>query len=228
MRLTWEGRVYNALQIGTVMTAIDYRKKGLAHKLLNVVMEEWDHKVDFIYLFGNDLAMNLYKQFNMVAFDEYRYFSDTSPKNSIGSLKKLDISKQNDLNLLIERASARVPISDGIGVSDDFHLLMFYCYKYLADKLYYIEHLNTIIVGEEVDQRFHLYDVISDKEHKMTSIISELPITDAREIEYHFKPSGSGLDIREEYLEKDDRTLLIRHKGIEPKERFRFSEFSHA
>ena len=55
MDLAWEGRSYKAIQIGTVMTNPEYRNIGLAYRLLDMIMNEWEDKVDFIYLFGNDL-----------------------------------------------------------------------------------------------------------------------------------------------------------------------------
>lgn len=235
MSLVWDGQEYCALQIGTVMTDPEFQKKGLSYKLLDTVIKEWDDKVDFIYLFGNDLALNMYMKFDMKPFEEHRY----SAKLPIGSkdkqvegldynIRKLDLSKDEDLEFMVEMARKRVSQSDAIGIHKDLHLMMFYCYKFYSNNVYYIEDKDAIVVMEEDNGVLHLYDVISEKIQSIDELVSLLPHESSSKIEFHFKPCDCDLDVEEALLNVDDRTLLIRHKGLEPKQKFRFSSFSHA
>lgn len=228
MKLKWDGKDYEAIQIGTVMTLPAFRKKGLAYRLLDMVVKEWENKVDFIYLFGNDSALNLYKQFDMKVFKEHRFFTSMPSIKNEGKIRKLDLNNEVDLKLMVEMANKRVAQSDTIGIEDDAHLIMFYCHEWLADDLYYIEEKETILVLEEEDEVLHLYDVISKEVQEISEILELIDISKVEKVEIHFKPSKCKLPLEAIVLEKEDQTLLIRHQGIEPKTTFRFSEFSHA
>ena len=50
------------IQIGTVMTAKEYRNQGLARKLMEHVLEEYEDKCDGIYLFGDLGALDFYRK----------------------------------------------------------------------------------------------------------------------------------------------------------------------
>lgn len=228
MKLRWDGKYYNALQIGTVMTAPEYQKQGLAYKLLETIVKEWENKVDFIYLFGNDNALNLYKQFDMEEYNEHRFFSVLPERKENGKIRKLDLSEEKDLKLMVEMANNRITQSEAIGIEDDSHLIMFYCHQWFADKLYYVEEKNAILVMEEQDDTLQLYDVISKEVQEMEELLTLISTEKSVKVEFHFKPKVCKLPLEEVLRVVDDQTLLIRHNGIKPKETFRFSIFSHA
>lgn len=227
MKFKWDGKEYNAIQIGTVMTSPDYRKQGLAYRLLETIVKEWENEVDFIYLFGNDQALDLYKKFDMHEFNEHQFFT-ILPEQKKSDIRKLDLSDDKDYKLMVEMTHKRVAQSKAIGIEADAHLVMFYCHQWFADKLYYIESRNTILVMEEQNEILHLYDVISEEVQEMEELLTLISIKKEGKVEFHFKPKMCQLPLEERLLVKEDQTLLIRHKGIEPKETFRFSEFSHA
>jgi predicted GNAT family acetyltransferase len=54
------GKEYQAIQIGTVMTHPDYRKKGLAKKLIEHITAIYEKQSDFIYLFANKTVLDFY------------------------------------------------------------------------------------------------------------------------------------------------------------------------
>lgn len=226
MKLKWDNKDYTAIQIGTVMTTPEYRKKGLASHLLETIVKEWENEVDFIYLFGNDDALDLYKKFKMVEFNEHQFFT-TLPNQKQSDLRKLNLSDDNDYKLMLDMSQRRVAQFEAIGVESDSHLVMFYCHKIFADKLYYLESKKTIVVMEE-DEILHIYDVISNEVQDMDELLTLLSIKNEGKVEFHFKPVMRQLTLEETLLVIEDQTLLIRHKDIEPKETFRFPEFSHA
>jgi len=227
LKFKWDGKEYNAIQIGTVMTTPDFRKQGLAYRLLDSIVKEWENEVDFIYLFGNDHALELYKRFDMKEFNEHRFFA-TLPESKESGIRKLDLNDNKDYKMMVEMTANRIAQSDAIGVEKDSHLVMFYCHQWFADKLYYAEEKNAIIVMEEQNDTLHLYDVISEEVQEMEELLTMISVEKAVKVEFHFKPKLCKLAMEETPLVKEDQTLLIRHKGIEPKETFRFSEFSHA
>jgi len=228
LKLRWDGKYYNALQIGTVMTAPEYQKQGLSYKLLDTVMKEWENKVDFIYLFGNDQALNLYKKFDMKEFDEHRFFTVLPDHKENEGIRKLDLSEEKDLKLMVEMTNNRIAQSEAIGIEDDSHLIMFYCHKWFAEKLYYVESKNAILVMEEQEEILQIYEVISNEVQEMEELLPLISTKEAVKVEFHFKPRACSLPLEETIFVKNDQTLLIRHLGMEPKETFRFSAFSHA
>ena len=61
-----EGKKKSAIQIGTVMTHPDYRNKGFSAKLMNQVLQEYEDKCDFIYLFANETVLDYYSKFSFI------------------------------------------------------------------------------------------------------------------------------------------------------------------
>lgn len=228
LTLKWEGQTYRALQIGTVMTDPAYRRQGLANQLLDIVMKEWESKVDFIYLFGNDLALPLYLQFDMEPYQEHTYYADLPQKQTTSTLRKLDLSNNSDKELMERLVRTRVAQSDGIGVEDDAHLVMFYCHKAFADYLYYAEAQHAILVMKEMDDTLHVFEVISDQKQVLDVLLEQVGNSDMKQVYFHFKPVYTNLDIRSEAIEEEDHTLLIRGLKKAPTETFRFPLFSHA
>lgn len=105
-----DGVLKEAIQIGTVMTHPDYRKRGLASKLIHRVLE--------------------------------------------------------DLDLLKKISKGRTPISQTFGVTNDEHLIMFYCTKFM-------EILNIIVEDEVSQVSFHFTpDIVED------SLIKETLVTE--------------------------------------------------
>ncbi|MCK8058984.1 MULTISPECIES: GNAT family N-acetyltransferase [unclassified Fusibacter] len=228
MRLRWDGKYYNAIQIGTVMTAPKFRKQGLSYRLLDTIVKEWENEVDFIYLFGNDSALNLYKQFEMKEFKEHRFQAVLPAFKGINGIRKLDLQNEADLSLMVEMTKNRTAQSEAIGTEEDSHLIMFYCHQWFAEKLYYIEKKHSLLIMDEEDETLHLYDVISEEVQEMQEILELICVKNAETVEFHFKPSKCKLQLEESILSVEDQTLLIRHKGIEPTESFKFPTFSHA
>jgi len=227
LTLKIEGQVYKALQIGTVMTHPDHRRRGLAYKLLDHVMTTWQDQVDFIYLFGNDLALDLYKSFNMVEFRENRFFMSPEGINHSGKARQLDLSRNEDKSLMVNLCKKRVFASDGIGIQGDDHLLMFYCRQFYADHLYYLEGDQVILAAYVEEDCLHLVDVLWTQAKPLEDLLGQLPFKGYKTIEVHFKPEDR-LIHETRPLEVEDQTLLIRSEDLHIKETFRFSSFSHA
>lgn len=230
LTLKWEGQTYQALQIGTVMTDPEYRRQGLANQLLDTVMKEWESKVDFIYLFGNDLALPLYMQFDMKPYEEHSFYADLSVKQAqaAGRLRKLDLADTCDKALVETLVQNRVAQTEGIGVEDDSHLLMFYCHEAFADQLYYAEEQNAILVMKEKEDILHVFEVISDQKQELDVLLEQVGNSDIKRVNFHFKPVYTSLNICSAPLDIEDQTLLIRGLKKAPTAPFRFPLFSHA
>ncbi len=73
------------IQIGTVMTDIAYRKQGLAGKLVQQIIREYEGKCDGIYLFSDLGALDFYRK---AGFQEGRQYQYELKKGCMGAPKK--------------------------------------------------------------------------------------------------------------------------------------------
>lgn len=55
-----DGKIRKVIQLGTVMTDINYRNKGLIRRLMNEVFKDYEDKIDYIYIY---LLINLFWTF---------------------------------------------------------------------------------------------------------------------------------------------------------------------
>lgn len=85
----------NYIQIGTVMTDPEYRKQGLAGKLLQKVVHEYEDRCDGFYLFANLNALHFYRELGFQELREYRY---TLNKDNPEWLKNSDQNQKNQQN----------------------------------------------------------------------------------------------------------------------------------
>jgi GNAT superfamily N-acetyltransferase len=142
-----EGNKRKAIQIGTVMTHPDYRKRGLAAGLMNIVLAEYESKYDFIYLFANKKAASFYPEFGFKQLQESRFSIDlTANKPDINNLRKLDITNDNDLGIIIRLTSGRKPVSRVFGVENAQYIVLFYCLNIFFNDIYYFEAEDTIVI----------------------------------------------------------------------------------
>ena len=74
MKFMQNGSIRYYVQIGTVMTDENYRRQGLAAKLMKHVIEEYEQECDGIYLFGNLSALGFYQKLGFKIENQYRYY----------------------------------------------------------------------------------------------------------------------------------------------------------
>lgn len=118
--------VKKAIQLGTVMTHPDYRRKGLAKKLLTYVIDKFQYEVNLFYLYANKCVMDFYPKFGFQLKEETNFSipvktSQLKPQY----VRKLDISNKIDLDLLLKLTKDKYPISKILDTVHDEHLLSF-------------------------------------------------------------------------------------------------------
>ncbi|CRK84970.1 GNAT family N-acetyltransferase [Neobacillus massiliamazoniensis] len=59
IKLIIKGETKEAIQIGTVMSHPNYRNQGLSASFINKVIEEFDEKVDIMYLFVYSVSIRI-------------------------------------------------------------------------------------------------------------------------------------------------------------------------
>ena len=175
MDIILEGEAKKALQIGTVMTHPEYRGKGLSAKLIYTVLEEYEKKSDFIYLFANESVVNFYPKFGFKHFAESRFSLDINIKKTEShNIRKLDISSDDDLRLIVNFSRERRPVSKILGVINDYHLLLFHCIYVFHNSIYYLEDEDLIAIFKEEEDKLFIYDLISKGDFSFEDILSDL------------------------------------------------------
>jgi len=227
MDIIRQGKEEKAIQIGTVMTHPEYRGRGLSADLMNIVLEEYEKKYDFIYLFANKSVLSFYPKFGFKQFTESRFSIDPDiDKSGPDNIRKLDISTINDFNLIFRLISERRPISRILGVKNDFHLLLFHCLYVFYDSLYYLEDEDALAIFKQEGDRLLIYDVIGRNEISFSDVFNKIAFPGTGKVIFHFTPDYTGMDFTcEPYSES---LLFIKPPSIDMTENFMFPVTSQA
>jgi len=184
MTVVVNGKHYKAIQVGTVMTHPDYRHKGLAKKIMNVIIDKYEKQYEFIYLFANETVLDFYPKFGFSHVQESRYFinADGLQGKSNITIRKLDVENINDVSLLKMFAKERIPLSSVLDVKENESLLMFYFLIAFPNSIYFIEDKDVIVLFEKEGEELHLFDVVSRSEIDVIEVLSYITTSDIKRI----------------------------------------------
>ncbi|KJR46269.1 Acetyltransferase, GNAT family, potentially associated with YqeK [Desulfosporosinus sp. I2] len=146
------------IQLGTVMTHPDYRKKGLSRVLTNKAIADYREKCDLIYLFANSSVLNFYPKFG---FEELKQYQCVKMADSIypdGSVKKLNMSDENDRCLVINKVMHAAPVAK-LSMCTNAELIMFYCTLFMKDNVYYLEDYDAVVIADFVEDTLEVIDI---------------------------------------------------------------------
>lgn len=205
-----------AVQLGTVMTHPDYRRKGLSASLMNRVLEDYGNKCDIMYLFANDTVLDFYPRFGFRAVEEQLFsVKNAAPHVSPepGAIRKLDGSRPADLSFIHRFSSGRVPVSKRFGTEHAQGILMYYCMNVFHDDIYFLEDMEVIVVFRKENNRLDLYDVISRKEIRLPDIVEKIADSGIEQIVFHFTPDSTAIDLESTLYQGG---LYVRTTGGQP------------
>ncbi|MBS4209376.1 GNAT family N-acetyltransferase [Bacillus sp. FJAT-50079] len=204
-----------AIQIGTVMTDKKFRKQGLAKRLMNQIIDEYEEKVDFIYLFANDSVLSFYPRFGFKKVLEQHYTMDASHIfGQEAMIRKLDPEDRQDQTIMIRLMENRKPISKTLGIVNDqwplsVSLLDRYCD--FLDRYYLVED-DMIVLADRNDGILDIYDVISQNDIHLDDIIEKMLSPQDRRVEFHFIPELKKYTAKKSIANWEDDTLFVRSK----------------
>lgn len=231
MVLTINGKDYRAIQVGTVMTHPDYRNQGLSAKLMDHILEQYEKKVDFIFLFANDTVLEFYPRFGFEKVRESSFSlkaSDLSKQTAQPSaLRKLDVDNEADFMLMKEFAAERKPVSSKLGVKGNDHLLMFYFILVFPDAAYYDQAADAIVLFEREGNELHVFDIVSKKPIDLEKVINRLISDDTANVRFYFMPDSGTLNIESAFITETNDTLFVRPSTNFGTEHFTFPLTAH-
>ncbi len=158
------------IQIGTVMTDIDYRNRGLNKFILEKIREEWNKKCHFIYLFANNTVLNFYPKFGFSRAKEYQYFKKIDSRVIKTDLEQLNMDMQINRDKLYDYAKHSVAFSS-LSMNENADLVLFYCITAMKDCVFYSNSLDVVAVAKIDNHELKLLDVFSKNEVKLDEVI---------------------------------------------------------
>ena len=194
------------LQIGTVMTDIDYRNRGLNKAILDRVFEDWRGRCDLIYLFANDSVLDFYPKFGFSRVDQYQHSKNINSNSKKNHPKKLDMKIEGNRAFVIDRINSKQHISP-ISVKSNSHLVMFYLSSFMSECVYYLDELDAIAVAEFKNRVLHLHDVFCNKSTELDEVISIMANGVVNKVILGFTPENSSSF--DEKLHTPDDVLFI-------------------
>lgn len=238
MHFMQNGEKKNYIQIGTVMTAPEYRKQGLAAKLMKHVLETHEGKCDGIYLFANLSALDFYRKLGFEERVQYRYTLRDEVKTDLQSrapgkahregFVKL-ASSDTEMKEKYEYAVRNSVANGAFEQENKYGLQMFYTHN--LENVYYSKALECFAVMELDGDSLELQSVISTKEISIEAIITEIDF-DYKELRLGFTPRQEECDLFDTTVFDggEDYRLFCMGSSLESieKEKLYFPTFSHA
>ena len=232
-----EKRYY--LQLGTVMTASDHRKQGLARKLMEHMLEEYDGKCDGIYLFANLSALDFYRKMGFTERMQYRYSLREDVRQELlqdGARPKLQRNgfvKPDSSDAAAKMAyceAVRASVANGAFEQENkYGLQMFYTSE--LENVYYSKDLECFAAMELDGETLVLHSVICPKQVSLDRVIGEINL-EYKELRLGFTPRQNEMDLFEASVFDggDDYRLFCMGSELESieQEKLYFPTFSHA
>lgn len=230
--IIYDGKVKNAIQLGTVMTHENYRNKSLIRKLMNIIFKEYE-ECELIYLFANKSVLDFYPKFGFKRVVEGKYEMNLKQLSELqlenNAIIKLDINKDEHITILKKLQEDRFPVSQRLGIIKDKNLLDLYCNCEYGEDLYYITEEDVIVIFRREEDIVKIYDILSKDKFNLDNIISKVIIKNDKKIQFSFIPESSNYKIEFELEDKSDSALFIKEgeEKLKLEDGILFPETSH-
>lgn len=196
-------------QIGTVMTAENFQKQGLARFLMEYIQAELTDQVDGMFLFANDTLTDFYPKFGFVPVEEYQATLSGPFKNTATTVAKLQLDDPADLELLKTYVAQSIPTA-GLNTHNK-GLSFFYLYAYpefgYKQSIYYISSLKTIVVAEIEESFLTLVQLFQLESCPIENVINALAETPIASVRFGFTPLEHNTTFAP--YKEDDLTLFV-------------------
>lgn len=238
MQFVQNGVRKDYIQIGTVMTDESYRCQGLARKLMEHVISQYENRCDGIYLFGALSALDFYRKMGFEEGLQYRY----TLKEEFCGLKEAfsgqagrrkgfqPVDRQDEqMKRNYMDAVRKSAVNASLEQMNKFGLQMFYTAD-MSD-VYYAEDVDCFAVMEMCDDTLILQSVISKETIPLKDILARIGMKYRRLIS-GFAPCAGDAYLFDTavYDGGEDYRLFYRGKALESieKDKLFFPLLSHA
>lgn len=203
-----QGEEKKIVQLGTVMTDPMYRGKGLSRFLMEKVLEAYENKSDFQYLFAGDEVLDFYPKFGFQKAEEFQCSKRVRRTKMPLEIRQLDLKNAEDQACLLRLGRGTIPVSK-VAMKENFELNMFYCGFILTDKIYYLPQLDLAVVASVDKDELMVYDVFCESSFDLDQVIQALLRQEEMTVVLGFTPLDESGYESNPYKE-EDRTFFIR------------------
>lgn len=226
MELLFHGKPVKAVQLGTVMTDVAFRNQGLSRQLMERILEEYQDKCDFFYLFANKTVLNFYPRFGFQRVWEYRSSAKLHRNPVSPGIRKIDMCSTSDRAIFLRLVNHSLPFAK-ISMIGNPGLIMFYCDFYLKDNLYYIPEMDIAAVAETKGNTLLLQDIFSEKVFDLNTVVNALLPYEEMKVVFGFTPPNSE-NLKTESETDDNSALFVKTVSGFHLNKERFPVLSHA
>ncbi len=220
----------NYIQIGTVMTDEAYRKRGLAKKLMEHVMERYRDQCDGIYLFANLDALDFYRRLGFAEGREYSY--TLKPEFCHPKLLEdvfLPVGQDEGMKRKYMEMVRHSAVNSSMEQVNKFGLQMFYTAG--MDDVYYARDLDCFLVARMEGDTLLLQSIVCREAVSLKDILTRID-REYRNCRLGFAPGkeDAALCRAELYDGGEDYRFFYLGSELESieKQKLFFPEFSHA
>ncbi|MEJ6952412.1 GNAT family N-acetyltransferase [Natronospora cellulosivora (SeqCode)] len=227
------GEEKKAIQLATVGTLDEYRGKGLSRYLMDMVLEDYKEKCDFVFLSANDSVVDFYPRFGFKRTAEYKFTSsidqivskkDILDNNSVdtglktSAIRKLDFNNDVDLKIIKRLFEERTFLSKRLFIKNYFSILMWYLVNFYRDSIWYLEKEDIIIIYQVEDDTLHLFDIISKEMPILADLMQYFDLKNVEKVRYHFTPELLGVGFESNAILTEDPFFVQGDFGLDGKE----------
>lgn len=223
-----DGKEMNALQVGTVMTRLDYRGNGLSKSLMEIVLKEYEPKCDFIYLFANRNVLDFYPKFGFKKMKQCHFSIDITNKNGHEEVRKLDITKEEDSRIIRRISQDRIPVSKKISVKNGESILLWYCLYVYNENLYYLKEDDVIVIYNIEAEVLHLYDIVSKNKIELNNILRKISNDEVKKVIFYYTPDYSDIQVNRVDYDNPNDTLFVKPLLLDISKDLAFPITAHA
>ncbi len=170
--------LHRYIQLGTVMTAPEYRRQGLCRRLMEEVHRDFEGKTEGFYLFANDSVLDFYPRFGYRAVKETGYSrtlpaaAETAPPQAQTPFPAGRPAPQQSCayrvsmktpqeRAALEQAIARSAVCGSFDMRDNAGLILFYVTKFMQENVYLIPSLNAYVIAETEGDALRLHAIFA-------------------------------------------------------------------
>ncbi len=223
-KMNYDGRIVKLIQIGTVMTDPDYRGRGYARMLMEKIIEDYENKVDGIYLFANDSVVDFYPKFGFRKSREFQ-FSKAVNNDAERTAQLVPMSEKRDWDKMVQILNKTEQNAKMYMVSNS-GLYMFYLSQFMQENTFYIADCDSYAIAEIESDTLILHAVIGSGE--LDRVIAAFG-KEIKKVILAFTPKDStGYD--KSVVVEEDTHLFVRGKFFDDTndDEFMFQAITHA
>lgn len=209
MTVLIDGKEIPAIQIGAVATRPESRGKGLARRLMEHLMQRYEH-IPFVFLFANETVLDFYPKFGFRPQPEVACHTTLDIPAGAPDALRLELANDSDRALIASRLNSRAIPTRLFGAIDFDWITAWHLINVYPNGIYYQEAHDVIWVVRQENDELHIADVVWQKPFDLPAALAGL-VADRQinRIAWHFTPDILKFPF-DEVVECDDSGLLVR------------------